>query len=618
MLKKLFLLIRILPKLGYQNVAYMAWYRLSLKLGLRKLKFNTGNAITGDFFRSTSSANDYPDLWKPQLKSRVDDILKGKLTFFHYHTFLMGNPPNWFKNPFNNSILKETDKHWTDLNDFDLNTGDIKILWEQSRFRWLTDLARAYKVFGDSKYLITLNEWLSDWSEENPKNIGVNWKCGQEVAIRLMKLISTAQILDQDLEASSTLIKMSYEHVERINGNINYAIAQDNNHGPSEAAALFIGSVWLLRQKEIKNEKKLEKFRKKGRGILVNRILRLVDKEGTFAQQSVNYHRLVVDTMSWVFYNMNRYGEKKFNEQINQRLLKLGEWQIAHIANEKGNPPNLGPNDGAMLENLHTCDYRDFRPSTQLYFATFLNVLIYKDVYKPFNESLYWRFGKTYKNFHTYKTQQKNYGVFDNQFLYIKSEEVSLYMRLPGNKLRPTSEDAFHIDLWVNGINVICDTGSYSYNAGRETDDFKSVAAHNTIQFDDQPQMPKISRFLYGGWLNASIIKPLEEIDGTFNFSASYRDYNKNEHKREFKLDVNNKSLLVIDSFDKSNDTKATASWHTAQNSNLTFKVTDQKSNILEPKITAAKSSLYYLEKHSVRKLQFSTKTEQITTLINF
>ena len=41
-------------------------------------------------------------------------------------------------------------------------------------------------------------------------------------------------------------MELVYIHLKRIESTISYAIAQDNNHGTSEAAALFIGGSWLL------------------------------------------------------------------------------------------------------------------------------------------------------------------------------------------------------------------------------------------------------------------------------------------------------------------------------------------------------------------------------------
>ncbi|NEV92725.1 hypothetical protein G3567_01020 [Psychroflexus sp. YR1-1] len=620
MLKKLSLLFPLLPKLGYWNVAYMLWYRTSFKLGWRKAKFPLGNPVRGNFYKSTFLASNYPEEWKSQLRARAEAALQSHLDYFHHHSFEVGNPPNWFQNPFEDSVLNNPDKHWTELSDFDLNTGDIKILWEPSRFDWLTDLARAYKVFGDEKYLMTLNVWLQDWSEKNPKNCGPNWKCGQETAIRVMKLVTASQILDQDFEASQPLQQLILEHLERISGNINYAIAQDNNHGTSEAAGLYIGATYLLNQKKINvSSKKLNYFKKRGRKILINRILKLIATKGTFAQQSVTYQRVVVDTLSWVVYAMQRYNEPKFSNQVNGRLLRLGEWQMIMTANAAGNPPNLGSNDGAMLENLHQCDYRDFRPSTQLFFGVLLNKRVFNNQDNDgFDEALYWRYPKAYLNFPQYKSDQPNFGVLDNQFLYIKEEQLSLYMRIPQDKFRPSSSDAFHVDLWVNGKNILCDSGTYSYNSGSETDRFKSVTAHNTIQFDHHEQMPKISRFLYGSWLKTSIKKPLEKKSGIYSFSASYKDHNQNKHTRSFALNTNLSQLTVTDSFDKLKEIEAKVFWHMPINGELNLKATDQNSENLRPKMSSTEASLYYLEKHPIQNLQFSTQTNQITTKINF
>src|SRR5690606_16628052 len=100
--------------------------------------------------------------------------------------------------------------------------------------------ARAYRVFGDEKYLDALNNRLMDWSENNPLNQGPNWKCGQETSVRVMKLFTAAAIMQQADSVSESLEELVRHHLLRIQPNIRYAIAQDNNHGTSEAAGLYI------------------------------------------------------------------------------------------------------------------------------------------------------------------------------------------------------------------------------------------------------------------------------------------------------------------------------------------------------------------------------------------
>ena len=98
--------------------------------------------------------------------------------------------------------------HWNLINNH--HGIDIKIIWELSRFDWLTVLARAYKVTNRSEYLQRLNFLLGDWCEKNPLNSGPNWICGQEAGIRIMKLITSAYILHQLHDPEEALLELVF------------------------------------------------------------------------------------------------------------------------------------------------------------------------------------------------------------------------------------------------------------------------------------------------------------------------------------------------------------------------------------------------------------------------
>ena len=121
---------------------------------------------------------------------------------------------------------------------------DIKTVWEASRFDWAISFAQLASQ-GDLKSLDQLNIWLDNWCEKNPPYFGLNWKCGQEASIRVIHLAIVAVILGQDKRPLPNLIELIKTHLLRIAPTIRYAIAQDNNHGTSEAAALFVGGAWL-------------------------------------------------------------------------------------------------------------------------------------------------------------------------------------------------------------------------------------------------------------------------------------------------------------------------------------------------------------------------------------
>lgn len=619
MLKKLSLILPILPKLGYRNVAYMFWYRVSMKLGWRKRKFPLGKAIEGRFFKETMPLNNYPDKWKSKTVDKANSIVEGNLTWFHYHQFQVGNPPNWFQNPFDGSVLTNSKKHWTALSDFGLNTGDVKIIWESSRFDWLTDLARAYRVTAERTYLETINQWLQDWSVHNPKNQGPNWKCGQETSIRVMKLLVTAQILQQQKEITKPLQQLVADHLERIYHNIGYAVAQNNNHGTSEGAGLYIGATWLLQQAETPiNRSKLAKWKKKGRTVLENRILKLIAPQGTFAQRSVTYHRAVVDTMSWTLYAMEQFNEPSFSEKIRDRIENLGKWLVSFTNTETSDAPYIGPNDGAMFESMHAGGYRNFKYATQLLFG----VLRKKRVYEAglHDEPLYWRYPSTYMDFPLYEIPQPELETLDREFLAIHHKDFRLFMKLPNDRFRPTACDVFHLDVWYKGKNMLCDSGTYSYNAGEETDWFKSVRAHNTVQFGRHEQMPKISRFLYGKWIQPVQDAIYESNDSMIRWQGSYTDYRGNRHTRELLWDKEKQQLVITDTFTKQENETVRAYWHTPKDSENSFAIscTDAGEQSLTAEKTVTPFSVYYLQKIPKNTRSFETKGNKLTTLIQF
>jgi hypothetical protein len=67
------------------------------------------------------------------------------------------------------------------------------------------------------------------------------------------------------------------------------------------------------------------------------------------------------------------------------------------------------------------------------------------------------------------------------------------------------------VDLWVDVVMpVLRDAGTYSYNTEAQwIQYFGGTAGHNTVQFDDRDQMPRLSRFLIGEWLRTEQLEPI-------------------------------------------------------------------------------------------------------------
>jgi hypothetical protein len=512
----------------------VALYRLLLKIEVHPVQKIKSHQIKGAFFCSPPkqlliSNND--------IYSHI--ILKNGYFPFSGDYIIFGEAtPNWHKNYFNNSESKSKNLDWWKISDFDSNLGDIKTVWELSRFDWVVQLAIT-AVSGDKYAVHLLNSRLNDWIEENPYYKGVNWKCGQEASIRVLHLILAALILDQSKNSSKPLISLIEAHIKRIAPTISYAIAQNNNHGTSEAAALFTGGHFLVSNGLLK----YENYELLGRNWLEDRATKLFSSDGCFSQYSVNYHRLALDTYTYCETYRKFYNLKPFSSILTKKIKKAIHWLEILTDPNTGDVPNLGANDGAQLFKMFINGYRDFRQSVQWANLVFNDRLIYS-----ITENQVKLFKHLKINVETaHKDYPIMYGLIlgneDGFFIYRK-EKLLLVFRRPKFKFRPSHSDALHVDFWINGMNILRDGGSYSYNTIAERSSYyNGIESHNSIQFDFRDQMPKLSRFLFGSWLKENRFY-FDNTNDYLKITSGYEDYAGVKHKRSIILNENTLKIL--------------------------------------------------------------------------
>lgn len=518
--------LRTYWRLGALNLWRVGWYRLQLRLGIHAVQ-RVRRQLGGEIFYSPSQSisNLTPtDHWQ-----------KTALYFGRHHFPISDDPPDWHLNPFTGSRVSDTAESWWRVSDFASGAGDIKTVWEASRFDWVLAFAQRAAT-GSAGDLNRLNAWLADWVKQNPAYRGPNWKCGQEASIRVLHLIIAARFLRQDKSSRSELVSFIEAHLARIAPTIDYAVGQDNNHATSEAAALFVGGAWL----HAHGAKKGEHWARLGRKWLEDRVAYLVAPTGSFSQHSVNYHRLMLDTLSvaelWrVWLELPR-----FSESFYERAKAAARWLCVMIHPDTGDAPNLGANDGANLLPLTNADYRDYRPSAALAAQLFRGESVYSDV-KLVQDHLAWLGLKSSADTSSKPLRGGNRRdpIFHAAgYIILNKGPWTLLFRYPCYRFRPGHCDALHVDLWHGSFNLFCDAGSFSYNIDLETSDyFAGCAGHNTIQFDNREPMPKVSRFLRGEWLEAEGLKLSEsDLADSLSASAGYRDWQGATHFREITL----------------------------------------------------------------------------------
>ncbi|MDA9112783.1 heparinase II/III family protein [Gammaproteobacteria bacterium] len=528
--------------LGLINILRVAIYRIGIRTSLHKACHIHHNIPLGPYFNS-------PTLTSSDLKSTSRWSNSGIL-FSHINLPLDGKFPDWHKNFLTGQKFTAPLKEWWKIDDFNNSVGDIKVVWELSRMDWVLAFAQRAQI-GDSVSLNRLNSWLSDWSFKNPSFYGPNWKCGQEASIRVIHLACAAIILNQVNNPTKSLQELIVVHLKRIESTLSYAIAQDNNHGTSEAAALYIGGSWLSSLGWSEGIK----WEKKGRYWLENRAKKLIADDGSFCQYSLNYHRMMLDTFSFIEVWRRKIKSDKFSKSFKIKIEHATNWLYQIISSTSGEGPNLGANDGSRILPLTDSNYSDFRPTIQLAMAIFKEKCAYKQD-GVWNNQLRW-LGVSLKE--NMAKRKENLDSVNGGYSIIRANNTMAMLRYPNFLFRPSQADLLHLDFWIDGKNILRDAGSYSYNSTPDLSKyFSGTIAHNTVQFDDRDQMPKISRFLFGHWLKVINFLPITKCDDGYKTRAGYIDNLGASHNREVKL---NNSLCEVKDEIKGFKDKAILRW---------------------------------------------------------
>ncbi len=592
----------------------MGWYRTQLRLGIHAVQ-SVKRTLSGEvFFNPPKNVVNLPApaQWKDSA-----------LYFGRHHFPMRDGPPDWHLNPFTGARVSGASKPWWQVSDFVSGAGDIKTVWEASRFDWVLAFAQRAATDGEGD-LQRLNAWVADWVKQNPAYCGPNWKCGQEASIRVMHLLIAARFLQQDESPRKELISLIEAHLARIAPTIDYAVGQDNNHATSEAAALFIGGAWLHSH----GVNRADDWLRLGRKWLENRVAHLVEPAGSFSQHSVNYHRLMLDTLSAAELWCGWLKLPRFSGILYDRVKAATRRLYEMTDPQTGDAPNLGANDGANLLPLTNADYRDYRPCVALAAELFLGKSKYPDV-KAAQDQLAWL---GLKNSAVGSSADLSGGnlqptVFQSAgYIVLRKGSWWVLFRYPFYRFRPGHCDALHVDLWHGSRNLLRDAGSFSYNSDSMTSDyFMGCTGHNTVQFDEREPMPKVGRFLRGEWLEVDRLNVSNMDSSEFlGASAGYRDWQGATHYRE--LALGESGLRVTDhisSFKKhavlrwrlpAGDWEIKGQSVTGQGFSLDIESTVRIKQI---QLTEGWESRYYLERQSVKVLEVRvSEPGQLTTIV--
>ncbi|MEW6258731.1 MAG: alginate lyase family protein [Thermodesulfobacteriota bacterium] len=428
----------------------------------------------------------------------IDRLIAGEWRFFEHNWVQVGFPPCWLRN----AITGETitgQRHWSRIPDF--GHGDIKVVWEPSRFGFVYALVRAYWRTSDERYPVLFWKLVESWRAANPPQIGPNWKCGQEISFRVMAwcfgLYGFLDCPATTPERVHNLAQMIALSGERIAANFAYALSQKNNHGISEAMGLW--TIGLLFP-ELRSAKA---WLARGRRELEGQGAELIYDDGAFAQHSVNYQRLMLHDYLWSF-RLGELAGQPLSVELRQRVGRAGQFLFQLQDESSGRVPYYGQNDGALILPLSNCDYQDFRPVVQA--ANFLSSGQRRYGDGPWDEDLLWLFGPDALQAPVERAKHIELRAEAGGYYTLRSSQGFAFTRCAKFLHRPSQADMLHVDLWWRGQNIALDAGTYSYNASPPWDnELARTLYHNTVSVDGLDQMERASRFLWLPWLHGQV-----------------------------------------------------------------------------------------------------------------
>lgn len=516
-------------------------YQFKIKGKIQKRKNYNTDSIT---LNPKYSLQDYNHL---SIQGHIDINLEiYKFSFFNVEIDLE-HPIDWCKDYKNNKSVKNRYYSNYDKQDFD-EVGDIKYVFEPSRFYFLPFVALYGASNEDQKSTKVIYNILKDWSAQNPFLNSIHWTSGIEVAIRSINLIYTHIVLSTGGNLSNqldilikTIVLHSYQYLK----NHLSLYSSANNHLAAELAGLNIISSYFSSQTIVNERTRWQKM-------LYREVLKQVNEDGVNMELCTHYHAEVLDH----FFNAIKFIERSKNEvPINVlNRVKLMFNFINHVE-YNGNKTIYGDNDEGYLIYPYLSD------NFSIYNSLLLTAnLEYGSTHKALNFDLrnYLIYGQSCMASNSLNVSRDlSDTIFKSSgyaFLYdhVNNTKVSFDFGAIGDNVSAAHghSDIFHFTFDVDGNPILIDSGTFQYHSrfSNWRTYFRGASAHNTIAINGLDHAQQNSRM---SWLN---VPNTQLID--YNFSKDYSflvaetDAFKKQnilHSRELNFDKTKQKLEIKD-----------------------------------------------------------------------
>lgn len=622
MWNKLVLLIDFIKNMGFRYIGFRVWHLIQVKSGWFKKKFPVSPEFKKFISLEDWKKSEIPFLINSREKINLDknlsvdleyrfrESVKNNITFFNCQQLQLNDKTQWSVNP-SNGFQYDMSKHWSQIPDLSKEAGDIKFVWEKARFSYLYDILRYDYHSGVDQSQFVMSE-IEDFIDKNTINLGPQYKCSQEISLRILNWTYAIHYYKNSEALTSSLfdkiVNSIYWQLHHVRENIHFSrIAVRNNHAITESLTLYLSGLLYPFIPDTKE------WSKKGMKWFEQEVEYQIYEDGTFLQYSMNYHRVVVQLLTWGI-RLNDLNGLRFNDQVYNKAQKSLNFLDECLDLSSGTLPNYGSNDGALFFKFTDLDYRDYTSQLDDLRMTLSGTAFYP------SESFAW-YGVNNPEF--ISPNQSKLSRFENGGYYIiNDDEIKTFIHCGAYKDRPAQADNLHVDIWVKGVNYLWDCGSYKYNTEEKyIKHFTGSSGHNTVTIDDNDQMLKGGRFIWFKWVKkakATLRIDADNIIFKGDISA-FGHIGGIKHERTITKKNTSTTWIVKDRTSKIKNAVMKQHWHINPKfkERVCFTAVDGNGDTIEPTLSEKWYSSYYGVKEPSIEVIFATQTQIINTQIN-
>jgi Heparinase II/III-like protein/Heparinase II/III N-terminus len=492
---------------------------------------------------------------KAAVLAAADQLLEGEWGILGAVRTDLGRP-DWFYDPVTGRRAPAERYAFRINHRSEVQTGNIKQVWEISRLQHLTLLATAWFLSHDEVYARRVVDQLRSWMQENPFLSGVHWTSGIEIGIRLISLTWIRRLLDEwpevgdHFERSELTVRQIRWHQQYLSA-FRSRGSSANNHVIAEAAGQLVASCafpWFGES---------DRWRRKSARLLEDELIRNTFPSGIGRELATDYHHFVAELGLLAAVEAEASG-CPLSTATWQRLCAMVDSGAA-LCDEQLRPPRQGDSDDGRALLLDPPAPNRWPSLLALGAALFGPLDWWPDIPADAARPIISAMAGAPREVAGRPTRRP-WRFADAGITLLRTtnpQAPEIWCRCDGGPHGYLSiaahahADALSVEVRYGGVDVLADPGTYCYHgepAWRSY--FRSTIAHNTAELDGRSQSADGGPFL---WLRHAETRELgvQDIGDAAEWTAEHDGYQAlhppARHRRTVWLDRISRSVDIVD-----------------------------------------------------------------------